>query len=237
MDSRRSRNSIYVVGILVALVPLVITSNYQLGRVQLVLIYAMVAIGLNLGFGYAGQFAIAQPAIMGTSAYTAGVLSVRYGWSAWETLPVALSLGVVLGGLISVPGYRLRGWYLAITTFFAVAVFPDVIAATYTWTGGTSGLGPITGFNFTPGTTSPVPVYELIVGVTFLVWILSARLTNSRWGIAIRSVRDAPLAATNCGINVGRLKMVVALVASIPSRWPGGSGRTPIRCSRRAPSG
>ena len=153
---------------------------------------------------------------MGTSAYTAGVLSVRYGWSAWETLPIALSLGVLLGGLISVPGYRLRGWYLAITTFFAVAVFPDVIAATYTWTGGTSGLGPIAGFNFTTGTSSPVPVYELIVGVTFLVWILSARLTNSRWGIAIRSVRDAPLAATNCGINVGRLKMVVALVASVP---------------------
>jgi branched-chain amino acid transport system permease protein len=216
VDSRRSRNSIYVVGILVALVPLVITSNYQLGRVQLVLLYSMVAIGLNLGFGYGGQFAIAQPAIMGTSAYTAGVLSVRYGWSAWETLPIALSLGVLLGGLISVPGYRLRGWYLAITTFFAVAVFPDVIAATYTWTGGTSGLGPIAGFNFTTGTSSPVPVYELIVGVTFLVWILSARLTNSRWGIAIRSVRDAPLAATNCGINVGRLKMVVALVASVP---------------------
>ena len=79
--------------LLAALLPVLTKSSFQLSRDELVLTYMMVAIGLNFGFGYGGQLAIAQPVVMGVAAYTAGLLNVNRHWSSWAPWSLPWSPG------------------------------------------------------------------------------------------------------------------------------------------------
>ena len=169
----RSNGVVPIVFLVVAAcVPLVAGDPYDLLRYELVLIYMAVALGLNFSFGVAGQLALGQPVVMGASAYTAGILSAQYGWDAWKTLPAAIVIGALMGMLISSPSFRLRGWYLAITTFFAATVFPDLIAAAQKWTNGSDGLGGVGGLPVVgPPDGNPTWQYEVILLAVAVVWL------------------------------------------------------------------
>lgn len=202
--------------LLVALMPL-FSDVSQLTRVQLVLIYAAVGFGLNIGLGYAGEFAVAQPVVLGVAAYTAAILNVTLGWSSLATLPCAVGAGVVVGFALSAPGFRLQGWYLAITTFFAAVVFPDVVQffrGTTNGSEGLAGISPLPGLGLTLG-SSPQQ-FEYVLGIVVLLWLAMYNIYRSTWGVVLRAVRDAPLAAESCGVSVVRVKAAVALVSSAP---------------------
>ena len=202
--------------LLVAVVPL-FAGVQQLTRVQQVMIYAIVAFGLNIGLGYAGEFAVAQPVVMGVAAYTAAILNVERGWNSLATLPCAVLVGVAAGFALSAPGFRLRGWYLTITTFFAAVIFPDLIQLFGGISGGTDGLagiGPLPGLPLTLG-SSPAE-YEYVLGIVTVLWLGMYNIYRSSWGVVLRGVRDAPLAAESCGISVRRVKAVVAVVSNVP---------------------
>lgn len=216
IGSRRRWLLALVVVAVVILLPIVIGDN-GLARLQQILIYLMVGIGLNIAFGYAGEFAVAQPVVMGVAAYMAGILSVTYHWSAWATLPASLIAGVLTGFALSSPGFRLRGWYLTITTFFAAVVFPDVVTLASKWTGGTNGLvgiSPLPGVGLVLG--SSVREYEIILAITLVLFLAMYNISRSTWGITLRSMRDAPQAAIACGVRVPLVKATVAVVSSIP---------------------
>ncbi len=196
------------------LLPVVLPGTFSISQLELVAIYAMVAIGLNLSFGYGGQLALAQPVIMGASAYTAALVNINLDWNAWMTLPCAIAAGVVLGIIASAPGYRLRGWYLAVTSIFLVVIFPDVILATQKWTGGDNGIGPIDGF---PGLRSArMGEYLLILGVLAICFLLLRRVGSSHWGLALRTIRDAQTAAQASAIHTSKVKVQLAAVSALP---------------------
>jgi ABC-type branched-subunit amino acid transport system permease subunit len=201
---------------LLALLP-VLSDIQQLTRVQQVLIYAIVAFGLNIGLGYAGEFAVAQPVVLGVAAYTAAILNVETGWSSLATLPCAVVIGVAVGFVLSAPGFRLRGWYLTITTFFAAVIFPDLIQLFRGITGGSEGLAgmdPLPGLQLTLG-SSPSQ-FEYVLGIVVVLWLAMYNIYRSSWGVVLRAVRDAPLAAESSGIAVWRVKAAVAVVSSVP---------------------
>jgi branched-chain amino acid transport system permease protein len=174
----------------------------------------MVAIGLNFGFGYGGQLAIAQPVVMGVAAYTAGLLNVNRHWNSWATLVPALAVGALVNVLVSLPGFRLRGWYLAITTFFAVAVFPDLLSATQHLTHGDDGLGPIDKFPVVG--TNPSHEYWFVLALVAICWLAIWGLVYSRWGIMTRSLRDSPTAAQSSGVNMPWLKVSLSVISALP---------------------
>jgi branched-chain amino acid transport system permease protein len=203
-----------VVVLLAALLPVLTRSSFQLSRYELVLTYMMVAIGLNFGFGYGGQLAIAQPVVMGVAAYTAGLLNVNRHWNSWATLVPALVVGSLVNVLVSLPGFRLRGWYLAITTFFAVAVFPDLLSATQNLTHGDDGLGPIDKFRWVGD--NPSHEYWFVLALTGICWLAVWRLVYSRWGIMARSLRDSPNAAQASGVNMPGLKVALSVISALP---------------------
>lgn len=202
--------------VLVALMPLFADVS-QLARVQQVLIFAAVAFGLNVGLGYAGEFAVAQPVVLGVAAYTSAILNVVVGWSALVTLPCSVGAGVAVGFALSAPGFRLRGWYLTITTFFAAVVFPDVVQFFRNITNGSEGLAgisPLPGLPLTLG-SSPEQ-FEYLLGIVVVLWLAMYNIYRSTWGVVLRAVRDAPLAAESCGVSVARVKASVAVVSSVP---------------------
>jgi branched-chain amino acid transport system permease protein len=177
---RRSRWTLALVVIAIAALLPTYAGVDELSRVQQILLYAMIAFGLNIGLGYAGQFAVAQPVVLGVAAYTAGIMSAEHNVSPWVTLPAAILTGCLTGFLLSAPGVRIRGWYLAVTTFFAAAVFPDVVDFFSSSTGGTNGLAgikPLPGVGLVLG-TSPTE-YWIILGITLVLLLGMYNLSRS----------------------------------------------------------
>jgi len=56
-----------------------------------ILLFAIVAIGLSLVMGFAGQVNLAQAAFFGTGAYASALLTTNYGWNPWAAAPVAIA--------------------------------------------------------------------------------------------------------------------------------------------------
>jgi branched-chain amino acid transport system permease protein len=126
-------------------------------------------------------------------------------------------VGSAVGFVLSAPGFRLRGWYLTITTFFAAVIFPDLIQLFRGITGGSEGMAgmdPLPGLELTLG-SSPQQ-FEYVLGIVVVLWFAMYNVYRSSWGVVLRSVRDAPLAAESCGVAVWRVKAVVSVVSSIP---------------------
>ena len=78
-------------------------------------IFSLVAIGLNLTLGYAGEFALGQAGVFAVGAYTAGILTTEYGWMFWLAVLAAVAAACVVGVVIGMPGLRIGGWYFALT--------------------------------------------------------------------------------------------------------------------------
>jgi ABC-type branched-subunit amino acid transport system permease subunit len=74
---------------------------------------ALMAIGLSLLMGYAGQISLGQCAFYAVGAYTSAICSAKLGWSPWITIPLAATLAALVALLVGMPSLRLRGHYLA----------------------------------------------------------------------------------------------------------------------------
>ena len=149
-----SRGALVIALLVAAGMPIIACGAYRLIQYDTICIYATAALGLALSFGLAGQLVLAQPAIMGLAAYTCSLAGVHLHLQSYATLWPSLVVAVTANLLISAPGLRIRGWYLAVISFFAVAVFPSLIERTVPGlTGGDDsglvGIGPLIGGSYT----------------------------------------------------------------------------------------
>src|SRR5207237_5360606 len=107
--------------VVVALVPVMTSDEYILRVGVVCLIYALLALGLNVSVGFAGLLDLGYVAFYGFGAYGYAMLSSsKFGvhWALWESLPVILATSVLVGFLLALPSRRLVGDYLAIVTLF-----------------------------------------------------------------------------------------------------------------------
>src|SRR5215208_6962969 len=87
---------------LLSLVP-GLSATYLLYVICLALIYSMVAVGLNLLIGYAGQFSLGHAGFLALGAYTSAILTQRFGWHFILALPTAGLLTAAIGFLLGLP--------------------------------------------------------------------------------------------------------------------------------------
>ena len=176
---------------------------YYVGVAATVGITAILAMGIVLITGLAGQFSLAQAAYFGVGAYGSGLLTVRLGWHPVLALTVSAAVAVGSAYLLGRPIFRLRGHFLAMGTLALAEIF-YLIVGTHPGAGASSGFGGIEPMNLFG--------YQL-AGVDqqyFLVWIVLGlclwgmlRLRSSREGRALLAVRGHETAAAACGIDVG----------------------------------
>src|SRR5438552_8251003 len=93
-----------------------LANPYILYVTNIALIYVILAVGLNLLLGYAGQFAFANAALFGIGAYATGLLELRLGWPFWLALPCGTLFSALTGLLVALPALRLSVLYLALAT-------------------------------------------------------------------------------------------------------------------------
>jgi len=159
----------------------------------------ILALGLNIITGLTGQLSLGHAAFMSIGAFSGALLTIKTG------LP--FSLTILLSGLITAaaaaaigwPILRLTGDYLAICTL-GFAEIVKVVFLNLDITNRALGLTVPT-----PPTALPLPVIVLIV--CCLTVIASAFIQNSRFGRALKAIRDDEIAAESMGINIARYKV------------------------------
>jgi branched-chain amino acid transport system permease protein len=189
-----------------------IPHGYVLYLISLGLIYAIVALGLNLLLGYAGQVSLGHAGFFAIGAYTSALLTLRLEAPFVLALPAAGILTAAVGFLLGLPALRLSGPYLAVATLgFGLSV-PQLILYWDEWTGGSMGLHslPLASIPLGPNRSivfrTDQDYYYLALSMLILLTILARNIANSDTGRAFISIRDSEVAARAMGVNLVRYK-------------------------------
>ena len=188
--------------------------NYRVFQFNLVLVYAVAILGLNVLTGFNGQFSLGHGAFYAFGAYTAAILMDKLGVPYWATLPVAFVFCFGFGILMGFPALRLAGHFLALATFALALAVPQLLKYKHIehLTGGVQGIvltkpEPPFAFRFLDQPFSADRwLYYFTLAVSALMFLLVWNLLRGRVGRALIAVRDHPIAATAMGINLTLFK-------------------------------
>ena len=190
--------------------------NYRVFQFNLVMVYAIAILGLNILTGFNGQISLGHGAFYAFGAYTAAIMMDKMGAPYWITLPAAGVVCFVFGYLMGFPALRLAGHYLALATFALALAVPQLIKYKKIegWTGGVQGIvlsKPPAPFEFSLFGQPLSPdrwLYFFSLFVTAIMFVLAYNLLHGRVGRALIAVRDHPIAATAMGINLPVFKSI-----------------------------
>src|SRR3954453_3526032 len=209
-----------------------LTGGLQAALGYQAIFFVLLAVGLNVQFGYTGLLNFGQAAFALLGAFGIAVSVRTWGLPWWVGILVGIAASVVLALLLGIPTLRLRADYLAIVTIAAAEILRLVfrsVGATAV-TGGTRGLG---GFNadfvaLAPGAGgrqydilgtrwSGAQLWLALVGwllvalTSLLVW----SLMRSPWGRVVKAIREDEDAARSLGKNVYAYKMQALVLGGV----------------------
>jgi branched-chain amino acid transport system permease protein len=198
----------------------------RMGSMNPILIFTLLALGLNIVVGFAGLLDLGYAAFFAIGGYTVAFLTapqsplVQRGVVVdyWLALPISFVVAAIFGLILGAPTLRLRGDYLAIVTLAFGEIVPQAIRNLEGITNGTKGMNPIGRPTFGSVellASDQVPWYYLILAVTALSVFIIVRLRDSRLGRAWMAMREDEIAAASMGINLVKTKLLAfALGAS-----------------------
>jgi branched-chain amino acid transport system permease protein len=210
-----------VVTALLALSPSLGLSVTSARQLVLIAMLSLVVSGLNLSFGFAGELSFAQPAMYAVGAYTTVVISMHWVNDILLSLAVAIVAGLLLGLLSGIPGLRLGGWVLAISSLYLVLLVPDVVSATKSYTGGFQGIGGIPIPQLLGHELPPDQFLAVVVVATALWFALFRNLVVSSFGESLSVLRESPILASSLGISVYATKLKIYAVSGVPAAMAG----------------
>jgi branched-chain amino acid transport system permease protein len=203
------------------------------------IIYALLALGLNVVVGFAGLLDLGYVAFFGFGAYLYGIMASGHSGhhlQAEIAVPIVVVSTALLGLLLGLVSWRLLGDYLAIVTLFFLQAFVIFVnnanGGPSDWsypfvgkvdlTGGANGLDqidPLNFFGYEITTTKGYYFYTLIA--LALLMIMLYFVNGSRTGRAWRALREDPLAAETMTIPVNRLKLLAFMFGAATAGFSG----------------
>lgn len=184
-------------------------------------INALVAIGLCVLMGYAGQVSLGQAGFYGIGAYASAIVSVKLGAPVPLSIIAAMVVSALAALILSVPALKLKGHYLAVATLG----FGEIISVILNeWgPGGPSGFGDIPHFSlFGYSFASARSNFYLVWGITAAVMLFCLNLMNSKTGRALRAIHGSELASNAMGLDVSMIKVNVFVLSSVCASLAGG---------------
>ncbi len=200
--------------LLLAVLPLLLP-QYYVTLLNYIGLYSLVALGLVLLTGVAGQTSFGQAAFVGISAYTSGYLSAQFALSPWLTLLVALLLVGLSAWLIGAITLRMSGHFLPLGTI-AWGISLYYLFGTVPQLGGFGGMSDLPALS--------VGSFELrdFRHFYYLIWLIvllalwaCGNLLDSRLGRAIRALKARASMASSFGVNPARLRIQVFVLAAL----------------------
>jgi branched-chain amino acid transport system permease protein len=178
--------------------------------------YVALASLWNLLAGYAGLVSVGQQAYVGLGAY------ILFAFAILAELPplAAIPLAGIISAAVAVPVaglvFRLRGHYFAIGTWIVAEVF-RLTASQVSVLGGGSGTSLPAALIIAIAPSRQLRdfiEYWVALALVVAVLLLIVLLLRSRYGLALKAIRDSELAATCNGIDVRRTKILVYIVTA-----------------------
>ena len=207
-----------VFGILLATVPTLASLGViRVGTITTiagVIIYAMVALGLNLLLGFSGSISLGSAGFMGLGAYIAAFFLVELGMPLLVGLLAAILIPTALGLLVGLVSLRISGLYLAIATLCVSEILLRTFEQGGRFTGGMGGMGPFGfpaffGFRFGRDT-----MFVALVVVLVLLMMLTYNLVNGHLGRAFNAMRGSESAAQAMGVNLLKYRLIAFCLAN-----------------------
>jgi branched-chain amino acid transport system permease protein len=191
--------------------------DYWLDILNLVLIFSIFTISLNLLLGYAGQVSVAHAAFGAIGGYTAAYLQMNYGLGFWPGLAIGTFGAGIVGLIMSLPALRLRPEYLVLLTIAVSAIVLAIVGAV-------SELGGAYGIIATmPADLWPLSGGALLfpnqwvlplLGFAAFTYLVCHRMGESAWGRVLRGIRDDEVATRALGHDVYTIEVIVFGVTS-----------------------
>jgi branched-chain amino acid transport system permease protein len=212
------RTGLTVLGLSLLLLvwPLVETNPYNLGLSNLIAIYAMVVLGLNLFIGYAGQISLGHAAFFAIGAYGSAIGTATYGLPAWPVM-IAVALATAVVALaVGLPALKLSGHYLAMATLGFNIVIYTILVQWDTVTGGPSGLAGIPYLSIGPLVfDNEIHFHYLVWTFTMLALLLCLNLVRSGVGRGLAALAEDETAAAALGVDTRRAKVKVFVMSAV----------------------
>lgn len=187
-----------------ALIPALVSNSFQLRAVMLFLVYALVALGLNLLVGLVSLVSLGQAGLYALGAYTVAILATKTGAGFLPAMLGAIAVTAAAGVALSYPTVRVRGVYLAVVTIAFGLIVQNVAIDWRALTGGTLGISNVPRIDLGTGPLGTTGLYALIAVTAFLGFVLHHNLMHSRIGRAMRAVAQSETASRALGIDPTR---------------------------------
>jgi ABC-type branched-subunit amino acid transport system ATPase component/ABC-type branched-subunit amino acid transport system permease subunit len=199
MQGLRTLLPILVFTALYAALSLSVTNSYYQLVLTLVPVWAVFGLSWNLLSGYTGLISFGHAAFFGIGAYATALGQIYFDISPWAMIPIAAMLGGFAGLLIGYPTFRLQGHYFAL----AMLAYPLAILYVFEWLGFQEITLPIKRENPIAYMQFGDPrIYTLLALAMMLgTIVLTLRIENSRFGMALLAIKQNEAAAEAAGIN------------------------------------
>ncbi len=200
-----------------------IKNPFILNMVSLAALAAIVAMGLNLLLGYAGQVSLGHAGFVALGAYVSSILSIKFNLNPWLSILISSLLTFVFAMIIGFPTLKLKGHYLAMATLAIgemIYIFANNLVDLTGGHQGLTGMPMLSVGNF---------VFDNEKKFFFFVWLvvlffafLSFRIVNSHFGRALKAIHEKELAALSFGVNVHLYKVVIFSLSAFYAALAGG---------------
>jgi branched-chain amino acid transport system permease protein len=224
IDSPRKRLFLFILGGWLLLLLSNQVDEFSLYQGAFVATYAVGIASIILLTGYSGQLSLGHGALMAVGAYAGALTLNNLQWHPVVALIMATLIAGLFGLLLGSAVARFSGPYLAGTTL-ALAISLPSLANQFPILGGQQGL--LFDVGATPARFgedfSPYKWFFWICALAALIiiWFV-ANIAASRFGRTFRAMRDNPIAAQLCGVNVARQKVTAFAISSGVAGLSGG---------------
>ena len=192
------------------LIPLIIRDEYILHVLIMILYFAYMASAWNIICGYVGQLSLGHSVFSGIGGYVSVLMFIHLGLTPWIGMLLGGLCAALIGIIIGLPTFRLRGPYFALTTIAFAEILRIWFENTEEFLGieikGAMGLlVPLKGH--APGIfqfTDKQPYYYIILAMLITVMAIAYRMERSRLGFYLKAIRGDQDAAEALGIHPTR---------------------------------
>ena len=197
--------------LLIAMILPFFLADYWIYSLTITLYYVVMAVTWNLLGGYTGQFSLSHHTFAVIGSYTSALLIIKTGVPLWMGMVSSWMFNAIISVLLGILCLRMRGIYLALTTWAFAEIVKTYIRMDFEFTGGDRGLKTLLFFK----TMNPLPYYYLFLAFAVLTIIVIAIIMRSRIGYYLRAIRNDEVAAQAMGVDIVRWKVFAFMVASV----------------------
>jgi branched-chain amino acid transport system permease protein len=215
INKNRKINYGLIFVVITMFIPFIVKDEYQLRVINMVLLYSIVALSINLIVGFAGQLDMGRAAFVGLGGYWSAIMMLRFHLPFMVAFISAGLICAFFGFVLGMLCRRSTFDYLTLLTIGFNVICLKIFLNWNSVTNGAMGLrlvpSPIVfGFKF----DTNFKYFYFALGLLVICYILIKRITKSKIGRAFEAIRDDPIAASYSGINVANFKVINFSVAS-----------------------